>query len=707
MRIFCYLLTIITILFPVVIISDVKKSETGKPFNFLSTDYVEYNKEQQLIYARGNVEVILEDYFLTANTLIYDIKNDKLWAEGNVMIKDEKSRVILGETAILKDKLKAGIISDFILYFGDNTLLVSKLAERVSDNLFYLTDSTFTPCKILCNNKPIWQVSAKKTRVDLDNSLIVYRNLFFEVWGVPILYTPYFSHPTPKAKAKSGILVPQFKNKALGVPLYYIALPNLDFTLTPRFFGKYSIYEIEARYKPNKTDYITVEASYGKVPYRTQDGNILLKNRNVNSYYIFSNGAFSKENYQYGFRIEHASDQAYLKNYYKNYTSSLTSKIYFHKINKYNYLSLEGIYLEGLNVNDSSNTNPLIYPKIRTKNVINLNDSETSKLIIENNTLVYKERNSKELGRTAIQIALDNSFLTSTGHLFNFIARNRTDIYFISHTYHNDLRANKLLTRNIPEIQNIWRYPLASSISKKSTLMVEPIISITFGRKHNSNTKFSFIDYGRYELSENNFFLDNHYSGIDHHKFGNRLSYGINSSLLSGQNYFSLFLGQTYNKGLPHNSIHYQENVGKISSNFSNNLELFYRFRKNQHFEPIRDEIGGTLSLEKLQFTTAFIQIKGVKKYYSIDNKTYDRLRQVYYNLSYQLTDTWSVSYGMRLDVPKTKLSVLSQSIRVTYQNDCVRISTQLSDDYMVDTKRGIKKTSLPTVTIGLKILNM
>lgn len=707
MRISCYLLTIITLLLPILALSATNKSTVGKSLNFLSTNYVEYNKEQQLIYARGNVEIILEDYFLTANTLIYDVKNDKLWAEGNVMIKDKEDKVILGETAILKDKLKAGIISDFILYFGDNTLLVSKLAERISDNLFHLTDSTFTPCKILCNNKPIWQVSAKKTRIDLDNSLMVYRNLFFEVWGVPIFYTPYFSHPTPKAKAKSGILVPQFKNKALGIPLYYRTLPNLDFTLTPRFFGKYNIYELEGRYKPNATDYLTLETNYGRVPYKTKNGNILLKDHNVNSYYILSKGGFSKENYQYGFRLEHTSDQAYLKNYYKNYASSLISKMYLYNINKYNYFSIEGIYLEGLNIDNSSNTNPSIFPKIRTKNVINLNDSETSKLVLENNTLIYKERSGKELGRTAAQIALDNNFVTPTGHLFNFIIRNRSDIYFISHSYPNDRRANKLFSRNIPEIQNIWRYPFAGSISQKSTLMVEPIISITLGRRHNSNNKFSFIDYGRYELSENNLFLANHYSGTDYHEFGNRLSYGINSSVLSGQNYFNLFLGQNYNNSLPHNSINYQENVGKISANFSNNLQLFYRFKKNKYFEPIRDEIGTTLYLNKFQFTSAFIQIKNLRKYYSINNMTHDRLRQIYYNLSYQLTDTWSISYGMRLDAPKTKLSILSQSIRVTYQNDCVRIGAQLSDDYMVDTKRGIKKSSLPTVTIGLKILNM
>ncbi|WP_425362072.1 LPS-assembly protein LptD [Candidatus Tisiphia endosymbiont of Mystacides longicornis] len=715
MRIFCNLLIIkIIILLPVCGLAQVKQQGINKQFSFLSTDYVEYNHKEQFIYAKGNVQIILDSYFLTANSLIYDIEQDTLWAEGNVKIIDQQNRVILGEFVILKDKLKAGIISDFILYFGDNTLLAAKLAERVNKDVFRLHNSTFTPCKILCNQKPIWQVSAKNTEIDINKNIMVYKHLFFEIYGVPIFYTPYFSHPTPKAPAKSGILMPEWRDNALGIPLYYRAKSNLDFTLTPRFFWKkhdttYTIFELETRYKPNESDYISLDANYGKVPYSLNDGDITIKNTKVNSYYLLSNGNFIKNDYRYGFRLERTSDKAYLKNYYNNYTSYLTSKLYLEHVNNYNYSLVEGMYFEGLGINDSSSTSPLIFPKVRTKNVIPLNDDETTNLVVENNALIYKEKSGRELGQVALQLAVDNNFLTSSGNLFNVTLRNRADVYFINHLYLNDYRTNKVLTRNIPEIQNTWRYPLVGSIFDKASLFVEPIISATIGRKHNSNKKFSFIDPSKYELSENNIFSSNRYSGIDYHEFGNRLSYGVNSSILSEQNYSSVFLGQTYNTNLINSkSVDNIENVGRISSSLSDKIELFYRFRKSKNFKPIRDELGGSLNSKTIQLTAGFVRILNLRKYYSTDELIDSKVRQLYYNLTYQLAENWSIAYDMRIDWSKDKINILSKSIQVTYLNDCVRIAGKLSDNYMGDSSRGIKKTfAVPTISVGLKILNM
>ncbi len=703
---------------PVCGFAQVDQQGIDKRFSFLSTDYIEYNQKEQFIYAKGNVQIILDSYFLTANSLIYDIRQDQLWAEGNVRITEQQNRVqnkvILGEFVILKDKLKAGIISDFVLHFGDNTLLASKVAERVNEDVFRLHNSTFTPCKILCNQKPIWQISAKNTEIDLHENKMVYKHLFFEVYGIPIFFTPYFSYPTPKASAKSGILIPGVHDSALGIPLYYRAKSNLDFTLTPRVFWKkhnntYTIFELEARYKPNESDYISLDANYGKVPYSLKNGAITVKNTKVNSYYLLSNGNFTKNDYRYGFKLQRTSDKAYLKNYYNNYTPYLTSKLYLEHVNNYNYLLMEGMYFEGLGTNDSSNTNPLIFPRIRTKNVIPLNDNETTNLVVENNALIYKERSGRELGQVALQLAVDNNFLTSSGHLFNITLRNRSDIYFINHLYSNNSRHNKVLARNIPEIQNTWRYPLAGSIFDKASLFIEPIISATIGRKHNSNKKFSFIDPSKYELSENNIFSSNRYSGIDHHEFDNRLSYGINSSILSEQNYSSLFLGQTYNNNLINNkSIDNIENVGRISSSFSDKIELFYRFRKSKDFKPIRDELGGSLNFKTIQLTAGLVQISNLQKYYFTNELTGNKIRQLYYNFTYQLAENWSVAYDMRVDWSKNKINILSKSIQVTYLNDCVRIAGRLSDTYMGDNSRGIKKASaVPTISVGLKILNM
>jgi len=705
---------LIIVIFSSVSFANSFKNSNNIKINNLIADFVEYNENEGLIYARGNLKIITDEYLLTGNNLLYDIENDILWAEGNIRIKDKENRIALGEQVVLKDKFKKGIISEFILLFNENNLLIAKLAERIDENNIKLRHAEFTPCEVTCNKNPLWQISSKDTYIHFDENKIVYRNVFFEVYGVPIFFLPYFVHPTPNAPATSGLLVPDIRNKGFGLPLYLRAKPNMDFTLTPRFFSKYQIFELEGRYRPNDTDYVNFEGNYGKLPYFLEKDGSIVKNTKVSSYHYIASGNFISSNkvYNYGFRADRTSDRAYLKNYYNDYTSYLTSRVFLNKVYDVNYFSVEGLSFQGLGANDSKYTDPLVLPKINTKNVINLNDNEDSHIVIENNTLMYKERIGKQLTRTSLQLSFINNFLTSSGHIFDFIARDRGDFYLARRAYLDKPRETKSFQRNIPELQTLWRYPLAGNITKTISVLVEPVASFTVGRKlSKKDEKFIIIDPIKYELSEKNIFLSNRYSGIDCHDFGNRLDYGVNTSFAKEENYLRLFLGQSRNTRYSIYQPSYDtENVGKVSGNIYNNLELFYDFRKDRYFRPIRDEVGGNFNYDKINITGSFIQLTNLKKYYSAEaiKLSNNRVRQFYGDVSYQLTDNWSVGVNGRIDFSKRSPSLLTRTIRVTYAKDCVRIAVKLYSDYLVDKTRGIKKTtSSPTISVGLKVLNM
>ncbi|HJD55513.1 MAG TPA: LPS-assembly protein LptD [Rickettsia endosymbiont of Pyrocoelia pectoralis] len=706
-------------LFIIIIFSQVSfgsslKHNKGVKLSNLIADFVEYNENQGLIYAKGNLKIVTEDYFLTADNLLYDVENDILWAEGNVKIKDKQNRIVEGDKVILKDKFKQGVVSNFILLFNDNNLLIAKIAERIDENNTKLRYAKFTPCEVTCNKNPLWQISAKNTDINFEQHRIVYRNVFFEVYGVPVFFLPYFFHPTPSAPATSGLLVPDIQNKGFGIPLYLRAKPNMDFTLTPRIFQKYNTFELEGRYRPNNTDYMSFNGSYGNLPYFSEKDGVVLKNKKMSSYYYLANGNFVSSNnvYGYGFRVERTSDKAYLKNYYNNYTSYLTSKVFLNKIHDADYFSLEGLNFQGLGANDSKYTNPLVLPKINTKNVINLNDSDNSFIVVENDTLMYKERIGKQLTRTSLQLSLIHNYINSSGQIFNFTARDRGDFYLVHNSYLNKPKESKSFQRNIPEFETLWRYPLIGNITKTINILIEPIVSVTLGRNlTNKDKKFIIIDPAKYELSEKNIFSSNRYSGIDCHDFGHRLNYGFNTSLAQEENYLTLFLGQSRNTRYSiYQPAHDTENVGKVSGNISNNLELFYSFRKDSHFKPIRDEVGGNFNYDKINLLGSFIQLTNLKKYYSIESikVSNNRVRQFYGNINYQLTDNWSVGIDGRIDFSKRSPSLLTRTIRVTYVKDCVRITAKLYSDYLADRSRGIKKTtSSPTISIGLKVLNM
>ncbi len=672
---------------------------------FTKADFVEYDALGDYIYAFGNIQIITDEYIITADKVIYDIEKDTLLAQNKVKITDKKNQVIHGQAVYFKDKFKKGIIKNFIVKFPDNSILASRLASRIDENRSNLCNSNFSPCRTTNGRKPIWQISAKNTDIDLEKQNVVYNNVFFKVYGLPVFYTPYFAHPLPGANAQSGILVPTLKKDGLVIPIYFRLKNNIDATISPRIAKKYLIYEGELRHKIDNGQYV-INGSYGKVPYTIKNSNgEITKKTNVGSYYLFANGHFSQNHYNYGFNLAKTSDRAYLKNYYNLYNSYLTSKIYLNKVEYYDYLKLDGMYFQGLKADDNYGSNSLILPRAKTKNIFDLDDDETMHLIIDNDALIYNQPRQKQLGRESLQLSLDKQHTSSYGHLLNLKTIVRNDFYLINKPKHRELQA-----KTIPELSAAWRLPLVGMMSDMS-FSLEPIIVSNIGLNFKKNyNKYALIDAGKFELTEDNLFKSNHFGGIDYHEYGKRIAYGLNSGLLKNNKYITFFIGQLHYK---HNNIAANstgETVGRAAVDFDDKFSLFYKFRKNKGYEPIRDELGFSYFNEYLKFTSSYIKLQNLSKYYSSDNEfnfIKNQAQQAYYDIEYKLTPNLTLGNELRFDLTSKKTPLLYRSIRMTYVYDCVSISTKFYDDYMSDSIRGIKKTNTKTIAIGLKVLNM
>lgn len=674
------------------------KTLTSNESAFISADQVEYHESENYVRASGNVKITIDNYLITADNITYDVNKDLLWANGEVKITQGPDKILLGHTVIFKDKLKQGVIKDFVLRFKhNNSIVAAKLAKRLNSEQIYLYKTRFTPCDITCDRQPIWQLAAKETYIKFDEEKLIYRNVFFEVYGVPVFFTPYFSHPTPDAHAQSGFLIPSVKRNNMSIPIYYRAKPNMDFTLTPQIASKYTIFELNGRHKLSNGRY-EVDASYGEVPY---------KKKKVHSAYVSANGVFNSHDYNYGFNVNRTTDKAYLKNYHDRYDSQLASRLYLNNVRGYNYFLLEGMHFQGLRTEDLNNTDPLVLPKVRTKNIFDISEDGGTYATIQSDSLAYREPRGTQIGRGSLNLDITNNSRTSNGHLLGITGRVRDDVYFIRNKFETSKYKN-VKNRNIPELQASWRYPLINQ-SSVNNITIEPLASITIGKKFKSTyNKYGFIDPSKYEIGDDNLFESNRYSGIDYHEFGNRFSYGVNAALLAGDNYYDLFLGQFLHK---HNSFSNDNvgNVGKFSSHFLETAELFYRFRRDKHYKSIRDEIGANTSYDKFQLESTFIKLENIKKYYASEDfvPVSNHAKQFYYNVQYQLTSNWSVGHEMRFDLATRKIKPLYKSIKVTYFKDCVSIALKMYDDYTFDRIRGIKKTHSKSVTLGLKVLNM
>ena len=93
---------------------------------------------------------------------------------------------------------------------------------------------------------PLWCLSAATVVHDQAAATISYQDAQFELFGVPILYTPYFEHADPSVKRKSGFLMPQPTiSDNLGysttIPYYFALAPNYDFTFYPMYTSRQGI----------------------------------------------------------------------------------------------------------------------------------------------------------------------------------------------------------------------------------------------------------------------------------------------------------------------------------------------------------------------------------------------------------------------------------------------------------------------------------
>ena len=140
----------------------------------MKADEVYYDAKKDRVTAVGNIHIKMDNLILSGKKIHYDIRKNVLFAEGNVRIIDEKGQTIYGKRAVFKDKLKRGVIEEFIAKFDENSILAARLAKRLEANKFVLEKSVFTPCDMSCGNKPIWQLNAAHTELDYEKQKITF-----------------------------------------------------------------------------------------------------------------------------------------------------------------------------------------------------------------------------------------------------------------------------------------------------------------------------------------------------------------------------------------------------------------------------------------------------------------------------------------------------------------------------------------------------
>lgn len=657
----------------------------------LQAQQVDYDQQNEVVYASGQVEVMQGDTIVLADAMIYDLKHDQVQAMGNVIMLEPSGHVFFASAVALRDDLKAGVIHQFKARLSDNSVFVANGAKKVNENIIELFKAAYTPCD--CGTPshpkvPMWSFKAHKATIDQEEQRITYEDAYFNVYGVPAFYTPYLSHPTPEAENQSGLLMPElYQSKNLGAvykqPVYYAIAPDRDLTITPIMTTKEGPVLATTYRQLFDSGLMNLTGSITSAENRDGLGNHL-PGHEVRGH-VNAKGAFKIDDfYNWGFDIQRASDDTYLHRYNFSNETLLNSRIYTEGFNfigdtDRNYASAEGLSFQGLTGQDSPGTIPVVAPLVNFTWQSRPLDYY-SRLTFDANTMALFRSEGSESQRLSGTARWNLPYVTDNGQILELETQMRTDIYQVRDVQlANGRQFDGTTGRAIPQMSLLWRYPFVNRFEDAS-LMVEPVTNFTVSPGGGNPQYIPNEDSLLPDFNDSNLFSSNRFSGYDRVENGPRLSYGMRSQLqVNSDKYVDMLLGQQYrvinDPNFPISNdltSNFSDYVGKVDVTYSP-VTLGYRFRLDRtDLTPSRSEIGVGYYRSPLSFNMAYLYLN--------HDPILSNREVVTTSGALDLTDNWSVTAGGSRDI-KQKQTV-NTNAGLVYKNECVTLTTVVGKDY-------------------------
>jgi len=369
------------------------KNAEGKQ---ISTDKIVYNKTNQILKTFGNSKFLdSKNRILYADNFQYNLETKEITAESKVKYLDNYKNIYYFSKLVADDQF-----NEIIGYNLNSDLNKEKFSSKdkfnefieprisgkevsIKNNISIIKDAKFTSCKKTNENDgcAYWSLNADQLTHDKENKKLTYKNATLDLNNVPVMYTPYFSHPDPSVKRESGFLAPTFATlgdtigSTIKVPYFYAISNSKDLTFSPVYYFKQNPLLLGEYREKLSNGYLTLEGSYTegyKEITSTQTdgsrhhfyGDLHLDYKNK----ILDESAFNlkvqRVNNPTYLRVNkvNSTDDGFKKNLVKEGDSKLTNEIYFNSFSQKENLNLKAATYQ--NINASGDQYEYLFPEI-------------------------------------------------------------------------------------------------------------------------------------------------------------------------------------------------------------------------------------------------------------------------------------------------------------------------------------------------------
>ena len=675
----------------------------------ITADELIYDQAADTIIASGNVEVAQDDRVLRASRIHYRRGDDVVTASGDVALREPTGEVIFADSVELTGDLRDGVIHRLSVLLTDQSRLVASGARRIDGTRTVMRRAVYSPCELCPDDPapaPVWQLKAARVVHDQVEHSITYRDASLELFGLPILYTPYFRHPDPSVIRQSGFLAPSYSSsRALGaevmIPYYWSLAPDRDVTFSPRFTAQESAV-LAGEYRERTQDgQFSFDASITRALTADEDGDRIRG-------HIFGHGRFDiDETWRWGFNLERALDDTYLRRYSISSKDDLITTLFAERFHQRSYMSGAGYSFQDLRAGRQGDQSPIVLPLLDA-HLVSGHHYAGGYTTLDANLLILERVDGTDTRRLSISGGWHRPTILPGGHLFRIDASLRGDLYHaytpVDHREPYGVMRSEAAGRFVPELAVEWRYPLISRIGPYRQL-IEPIVQGVISPKGGNSSDIPNEDSRDLEFDHTNLFSTNRHTGLDRIETGPRVNYGVRLGLYGpGGGRATALIGQSARadkdspfeagSGLEEQMSDY---VGRILVQPSPWLDFSLRFRlDHRDFTVRRNEIDLTAGPEWLRTRLGFADVDRPPESTMGD---FVGGREALMGFTANPFDNWTLSAEARRDLEDN--TSINWRVGLFYEDECIVIGTGVSRSFTRD--RDVEPGTTWHLTVNLK----
>ena len=646
----------------------------------MQADEIVYQKKTNIIKAIGNVELSRGHRVILADEISFDEKTGVVIANSNVILMEKNGDVLFSDSVELADDFKRGFIKNIRLRMQDGSRLAANSAMLIKGDSKVMKQAIFSPCQP-CENDPesalIWQIKADQITHDEKNNDIDYQNATLEVFDIPIFFTPYFTHPDPTVKRRSGLLPPtlsysESKGFIYGQP-YFLTLGRAkDLELEPTIYTKEGV-TLETHYrKAFSNGFINLETSLGILDNAASTGNST--DTGVEGSVSLKTDFSLNETWRAKFDLEQTSDKSFTRRYLSEDKEMLTSRLLIEGFRSRNYFSVEGYKFQGLRSFDIKGQQPKVLPSI-FYNFVGEPDELGGRTELETTLRSISRQLDSDSHIFSLSTGWKLPYYSSDGSLIEITALAQSDLFSVdSDIIEAAPHTDEFGARIFPQFGLKWVYPMFRQVENSHQLL-EPIVNIIIAPNKFETSIMPNEDSKGFEYDDINIFEFNRATGINQLTEGSRIDYGIKGSSFDDNLLtYDFFLGQSYrlsgentfdqDTGLEDD---FSDFVGQAFFSPTEGVNIAYRFRLDKNdFTPNRSELGFEIKKNAYNFSFDYVLLDEY-----ISTEILENREQVNFEFFAQIDKHWSTSINLIQDLTDDSNKTRKGALNLTYTDEC------------------------------------